>query len=269
MTAEGADTSDPALGRDEQGEGDPLVLLHGVASSRLIWRRVTEPLAARRRVIAVDLPGFGGSAPAGPGFELDAVAERLAAGLADDAPFDLVGHSLGGAVAVAFASRHPGAVRRLVLVAPAGLAPRAIGVAAAIGAAAELATHARRALGYQWAENAAARWAMFAATVADPGALRAEDARLLLEASDGGRRIADGVRQALEADLRDDLADAPLPVGLIWGTADRVVPFAGLDALRLLRPDAAVETLAATGHIPQVERPAEFAAALERVLDRL
>src|SRR4051812_42234435 len=175
-----------ALGRDEQGAGEPLVLLHGVASSRLIWRRVSEPLAARRRVIAVDLPGFGDSAPAGPGFELDAVSDRLADGLADTArPFDLVGHSLGGAVAVALAARHTEAVRRLVLVAPAGLAPRAVGLAAALGAAAELATEARRALGYQWVEHPAARWAMFAATVADPGALRPDDARLLLEASEG------------------------------------------------------------------------------------
>ena len=57
--------------------------------------------------------------------------------------------------------------------------------------------------------------------------------------------------------MRDDLAAAPMPVGLIWGTADRVVPFAGLEALRRLRPDAAVETVAA-GHIPQVESPAAF-----------
>ena len=60
-----------------------------------------------------------------------------------------------------------------------------------------------------------------------------------------------------------------MPVGLIWGTADRVVPYSGLEALRRLRPDALVETLPATGHIPQVERPAAFVAALERILDAL
>jgi len=256
------------LGRDDQGDGDALVLLHGVASSRLIWRRVCGPLASRRRVISVDVPGFGSSHPAGPGFELDAVADRLADGLALDR-IDLVGHSLGGAVAVAVAARHPELVRRLVLVAPAGLAPRAVGVAALLGAAAELATQARSVLGYQLADHTAARWAMFAATVADPGALHPDDARLILAASDGGRRIADGVRQALAADLRDDLAAAPMPVGLMWGTDDRVVPYSGLEALRELRPDAAVETLPGTGHIPHVERPAEFVAALDRLLERL
>ena len=255
------------LGRDDRGAGEPLVLLHGVATSRLVWRRVIERLAHDRRVIAVDVPGFGESEPAGPGFDLDEVADRLAAGLGLER-FDLVGHSLGGAVAVATAARHPEAVRRLVLVAPAGLEPRATGVAAALGAAAERAVYARLVVGYQLAARARGRQAMFGATVADAARLHPADARLLLDASRGARRVSSGVRRALEADLRDDLAAAPMPVGLIWGTADRVVPFAGLEALRRLRPDAAVETVAA-GHIPQVESPAAFAAALERILGAL
>jgi pyruvate dehydrogenase E2 component (dihydrolipoamide acetyltransferase) len=256
------------LGRDDHGEGEPLVLLHGVATSRLIWRRVTVALAQRRRVIAVDVPGFGESAPAGPGFDLGEVADRLVAGL-DVERFDLVGHSLGGAVAVATAARHPDAVRRLVLVSPAGLAPRATRVAAALGAAAERAVYARRAIGYQWIGRPRGRLALFGGTVADAERLRPDDARLLLDASSGARRVSSGVRSALEADLRDDLVAAAMPVGLIWGTADRVVPYAGLEALRRLRPDALVETLHATGHIPQVEDPAAFTAALERILDAL
>ena len=256
------------LARDEAGDGEPLVLLHGVATSRLVWRRVIGPLGRSRRVIAVDVPGFGESAPVGPGFELDDVADRLVEGLAPSR-FDLVGHSLGGAVAVATAARHPGAVRRLVLVAPAGLEPRATRVAAALGVAAERAVYARRAFGYALAARARGRQAMFGATVADAGRLHPEDARLLLDASSGARRVSAGVRRALEADLRDDLAAAPMPVGIVWGRADRVVPYTGLAALRRLRPDALVETLPATGHIPQIERPAEFVAALERLLDGL
>jgi pimeloyl-ACP methyl ester carboxylesterase len=258
-----------ALGRDEHGSGEPLVLLHGVATSRMIWRRVSAPLARNRRVIAVDVPGFGDSPPAGPGFDLDAVADRLVEGLGLGQPFDVLGHSLGGAVAVVTARRHPEAVRRLVLVAPAGLAPRALRVAAALGAGAELAVRARRALGHRYVERPSARWAMFAGTIADPGALDPEDARLLLVASRRGRRISDGVRQSLQADLRADFAAAAMPVGLIWGSADRVVPYAGIDALRRLRPDAAVETLARSGHIPQLEDPQGFAAAVERVLAAL
>jgi pimeloyl-ACP methyl ester carboxylesterase len=256
------------LAGDVRGAGDALVLLHGVATSRLVWRRVIEPLARGRRVIAVDVPGFGESEPAGPGFDLDAVADRLVAGI-EPGSFDLVGHSLGGAVAVAAAARHPDRVRRLVLVAPAGLEPRATRVAAALGAAAERAVHARRTFGYQLVGRSRGRQAMFGATVADAGRMHPEDARLLLDASNGARRVAAGVQRALEADLRADFAAAPMPIGVIWGAADRVVPYSGLQALRRLRPDAVVETIPTTGHIPQIERPAEFAAALERILAKL
>jgi pyruvate dehydrogenase E2 component (dihydrolipoamide acetyltransferase) len=258
----------PALGRDDHGDGEPLVLLHGVGTSRLIWRHVVAPLGARRRVVVVDVPGFGESPPAGPGFEFAEVADRLVDALGLER-FDLVGHSLGGAVAVAAAARHPEAVRRLVLVSPAGLSPRAAGAAAALGIAAELSARVRRLLGYRWVDNAAARWAMFGTTVADAGRLSPDDARMLLTASDGARRVSDGIRQALAADLRDDLAAVTMPVGLIWGAVDRLVPYSGLEALRRLRPDAVVETLPHTGHIPQIEDPPGFAGALERVLDAM
>jgi pimeloyl-ACP methyl ester carboxylesterase len=55
------------LGRDERGNGEPLVLIHGLATTRLIWRRVVPMLAGDRRVIAIDVPGFGVSPPAGDG----------------------------------------------------------------------------------------------------------------------------------------------------------------------------------------------------------
>lgn len=88
------------------------MLLHGLGTTQQIWSLVTEPLAASRRVITVDLPGFGASAPAGEGFDLDEVTDRLARALAAHhvtVPFDLVGHSLGGAVALTLAGWLPSA----------------------------------------------------------------------------------------------------------------------------------------------------------------
>ena len=66
--------------RDE-GAGDALVLVHGAGTSSAIWHRVMAPLASERRVVAPDLPGYGGSPAAGPGFALDEVTDGLVAGL--------------------------------------------------------------------------------------------------------------------------------------------------------------------------------------------
>ena len=113
------------LAVEESGNGEALVLIHGLATARRIWDPVTPALAATRRVVTLDVPGFGESAPAGPGFEIEAVAQRIARGLAARgvrAPFDLVGHSMGAGIAAVLAADRPRAVRRVVLVAPAGLA---------------------------------------------------------------------------------------------------------------------------------------------------
>src|ERR1700754_4421944 len=131
------------LAYETHGEGEPLVLVHGLATTRIIWRRVLGPLGARRRLVAIDVPGFGASAPAGPGFDLDEVADVIAAGLPDPA-FDLLGHSLGGALPVVLAERHPERVRRLVLVAPAGFKPVHGVLARIVGGAAAGAIPLRR-----------------------------------------------------------------------------------------------------------------------------
>src|SRR6201997_3187635 len=126
VTAPGAARPRGLLAVEVSGAGEPLVLIHGLATTARIWSAVTPALVQSRRVVTLDLPGFGASAPAGPGFELPRVAERIARGVAArgvHAPFDLVGHSLGAAVALTLASARPRLVRRLVLVAPAGLMP--------------------------------------------------------------------------------------------------------------------------------------------------
>src|SRR5579863_934676 len=114
------------LALDDVGTGDPLILLHGIATDRHIWDLVVPELATGRRVVTLDLPGFGGSAPVGEDFDLERVAERIVHGLTGrgiHGPLDLVGHSLGGGIAITLATAHPRLVRRLVLVAPAGLRP--------------------------------------------------------------------------------------------------------------------------------------------------
>jgi pimeloyl-ACP methyl ester carboxylesterase len=256
---------------DQSGRGEPIVLLHGVGSSRVVWRHVTTLLDRERLVLAPDLPGFGQSRAAAPRFDLQTTAEALAGPLAERAggPFDLVGNSLGGAVALVMALQHHEWVRRLVLVAPAGFSPRPRALALAAGALTGPAMSARRILGTPIAASPTARRTLLWGAIAEPQRLAADDARMMLRASRGSTRIGPAVTAVLQIDLRAQLSRLEVPLGLIWGERDRVIPVSTLDTIRELRPDLVAETIPGAGHVPQVERPEEFVAALTRLLDRL
>ena len=106
------------------------MLVHGRGHEPLDSGGASSPGLAERHLVATPdtpaghLPGFGASPPIGRGFVLEDVADALADALAAlPGPVDLLGNSLGGAVAIVLAERRPELVRRLILAAPAGLAP--------------------------------------------------------------------------------------------------------------------------------------------------
>ena len=246
----------------------PLVLLHGLATTRAIWDRTAPELARTRSVVALDVPGFGLAPPAGRGFRLDDVADRLhdelraAIGVG---PVDLVGHSMGAAVALTLAARHPDAIRSLVLVSPAGLRPLPAALATGLGLAAQAYIPVRR----RAAPLATFGWGrrlLMAGGVVDGAALPASVVRELVAASRGARRVGPALATVASADLRGTLAALPQPVGALWGSGDRVIPPGGMQTVLAIRPDAVCEVIAGAGHISMVERPATFSAALERVL---
>ncbi len=253
---------------DISGRGEPLVLIHGLATTRSIWRDAAPRLAASRQVVTLDVPGFGASRPVGRGFDLDDVAARVAADLRAGGvsePYDLVGHSMGAAVALMLAAREPAAVRSLVLVSPAGLRPLPLVAAAALGVAAELYIPLRRRAsplaGWSWG-----RRLLMAGGVVDGAALEPAVVRQLVGASLGARRIGPALSAVASADLRAILAELPMPVGAVWGRGDRVIPPGGAETVRGLRPDAVCEVVDGAGHISMVEQPDAFVEALERVL---
>jgi pimeloyl-ACP methyl ester carboxylesterase len=261
----------PSVTCDSRGSGEPLVLIHGLATTRVIWRHVLPLLERGRRLVTLDVPGFGESPPAGPGFVLDEVAARIAAGLDSagvEPPYDLVGHSLGGAVALTLAARDPDAIRRLVLVAPAGLRPMPASAARAFGAFAATAIPVRRR-GAPLADFGLGRRLLMTPGTADPVSIPPADVRALLAASRGATRIAEALSTVACADLRPLLAKLPVPVGAVWGARDRIVPPGGTHTVQQIRPEAPTATVPGAGHILMVERPPEFAAALDDVLSRL
>jgi pimeloyl-ACP methyl ester carboxylesterase len=262
----------PLVAVNETGEGEPLVLLHGLGTTQQIWSLVTGPLSRGRRVVTLDLPGFGESAPVGDGFDLDEVTGRLARGLAAHhvtAPFDLVGHSLGGAVALTLAAHRPNLVRRLVLVAPAGLQRRRPPLPdALLGQGANGLFAARRRLA-ALSDRPWGRRLLLAFAAADGATLSPDQARMMVEASAPAQRIAAAISTIAQVDLQPLLRETPAPLGLVWGRQDRAVPFRLASEILAQRPDAELEVIDSTGHVPMVERPDSFAVALDRVLRRL
>ncbi len=256
---------------DDGGDGDALVLIHGLATTRSIWDAVTPLLRGNRRVITLDVPGFGQSPAVGRGFDLAAVAERVADGLDEhglQGEYDLLGHSLGAAIALTLALQRPRQVRRLVLAAPAGLLglpPRlanvlAFGVDGLLGARRQLAPLAN----VRWG-----RRALLAFAAADGGALTPERTRVLLEASSGARRTAAAFVTIATADLRPLLRSSEQPLGALWGARDLTSPPHLARALRQVRPDVAVRIIEHAGHVAMIERPEAFAAALEGLFELL
>jgi pimeloyl-ACP methyl ester carboxylesterase len=113
-----ADVNGLSLYYEEQGSGEPLVLLHGGIGAGEMFAAILPELAARRRVITVDLQGHGRTAdidrplrPESMADDVAALIEHLGLGQAD-----VMGYSLGGLVALRTAIQHPRLVRRLVLV---------------------------------------------------------------------------------------------------------------------------------------------------------
>jgi pimeloyl-ACP methyl ester carboxylesterase len=104
---------------------------------------------------------------------------------------------------------------------------------------------------------------------ADPVSIPPADVRAMLAASRGATRIAEALSTVASADVRPLLAKLPVHVGAVWGARDRIVPPGGIDTLRAIRPEAPTATVPDAGHILMMERPDQFAAALEDVLRRL
>ncbi len=264
-----------ARGGAAGGDPVPTVLVHGLSSSHACWTRVLPHWSARGgRVLAPDLPGFGGSDPVGEGYDVELVADTLAAALDEVGAerFDLVGHSLGGLLSTVLADRHPERVRRLALVASAGVDPMwpsHPAQVAAMGGVADRLMRARRRYGPGLAARPRARVLMFASVVADPEALSPADARLLIACSQGARRTSEALAAVLATDLRPRLERLPMPVGAAWGTEDRLIAATALDELHRVRPGSQVRLVPETAHLPMVERPAAFAAALDDLLTTL
>ena len=259
----------------QEGSGPVLLLIHGMAGTYENWREVIEPLAREHTVIAPDLPGHGTSEPGGGDYSLGS----LAAGLRDllialgHERATLVGHSLGGGIAMQFAYQFPEITERLVLVSSGGLGPEVspvlraaalpgadMFIAATAGpgqAAGSVLSRGLAAVGLR--PNAdVAEVARGYASLADPNRRSAFLATLRAVVGTSGQRVHAGDRLYLAEGV---------PVLIIWGERDSMIPAHHGEHAHEAIAGSFLEIFDGVGHLPQLEAPARFVATLDRFLE--
>jgi len=257
----------PTLAYTRSGAGAPLVLLHGIGLDRRSWDPVIPALARRFDVIAVDLPGFGQSAPGGQA-DPRALAGAVAALLTElgvTAPH-LAGNSLGGWVALELAALRP--VASLTLLSPAGLwqrdTPRYCRVS--LQASRWLARHAAGPLS-RLARFRLGRVLVLGQTHGRPARLTPEYARTAIQAMG----TCPGFEATLAATARRRfLATAPIsaPVTVAFGSRDVLLLPRQSRHLDQLPAGTKAETLPGCGHVPIADDPAAVAELITRTTAR-
>lgn len=233
----------------EAGSGPPLVLVHGLGSSAMQdWGRLVAPLGRRFHVYALDLPGFGRSerpdVPYGIPLQVEAVRAFMATVGVSRAR--VVGNSMGGWIVARLAAEHPELVERLVVVAPAGMRPQDTAPIPAelllprdeegLRQLVAVVRHRAPPLPSFLARDILAR------------KLRDEwIVRRTLESIREGRDWLDGT-----------LAPATMPVLIVWGKQDRLIPAAYAEPLEAELPNATLRLLDGCGHVPMADCPEAF-----------
>jgi len=264
------------------GDGEPMVLVHGLGGSHVNWLAVGPRLASRFAVTAPDLAGFGLTEPLGRSTSVDANArllESLLAGLGR--PAVLVGNSMGGLISMTVAARRPHLVRALVLVDPALPAPiTARRDLVVLGA---FLTYAVPGLGEAYVRRRAQRLGP-EGMVRETMKLCTNDiARIppdVLEAHFELARTRRGFAWAMEAYLEAArsvvftlarrrrvetmMRSITAPVLLIHGDSDRLVSLDAARAAARMCPAWRFEVYEDTGHVPMLERPERFVESVLR-----
>ncbi|GAC1324248.1 MAG: alpha/beta fold hydrolase [Thermoleophilaceae bacterium] len=248
-----------------------VICIHGLGGCWQNWLENIPRLAADgRRVIALDLPGFGFSelpsneiSISGYGRTIEALCERLEIG-----GVDLVGNSMGGFIGAECAIQFPARVERLVLVSAAGISSTELRREPLLAGARAVAALTTRmaARSAQVVTRPRLRRPLYAAIMRHPQRIPTD---LLYEVTRGAGRP--GFIPALEAlsdyDFRDRLADISCPTLIVWGRDDMIVPVKDADEYERLIPGARKVLLDDTGHVSMIERPSTFNDELARFLD--
>ncbi len=251
-----------AFGYDDEGSGPALLLVHGHPFDRSMWSpQAREFSRAGWRVIAPDLRGFGESAVTVPlGWE--AFAGDLAALLDHLGVASVVigGLSMGGQIVMEFCRRYPARVRGVVLAATFATLDTPEGRQRRV----DLAGRLRR-------EGMAAYAAEVLPKMMSPASIEALPAvagqvLAMMRGAPPEGAAAAALARCERPDYTGVLADLAVPALIVVGTEDVFTPVSDAEHMQGLIPDAALTVIAGSGHLPNLERPAEFNEALRGFL---
>jgi pimeloyl-ACP methyl ester carboxylesterase len=248
------------------GSGSAVVLVHGLGGAASNWVELAPLLARTRRVLALELPGHGGSSPLAAAPNLNPFADRLAGVLEQESVMGatVVGHSFGGSVALRLAMRHPRLVGSLVLAGAAGIssgrraAVYGLRLTALLKPGRRIAPHRRRI-----SQSPFLRTVVFGGWgAADPAALSPRAAEGFLAGPGRHSDTPSAVRALLLEDPRAELHGVACPCLVLWGARDTQVGVAdALEYARRLR--APLRVIAGCGHLLIGERPDACLDAIE------
>jgi pimeloyl-ACP methyl ester carboxylesterase len=246
------------------GEREPVVLVHGLGGQWQNWLENIPRLAQERRVVAMDLPGFGLTPEPDDDDEVsiprygrcvNSLCDKLGLGRVD-----LVGNSMGGFIAAEVAIQFPERVARLVLVSAAGISSAetlqapimTFGRVATALATNSVARHRRLA------SRPITRHLALALVARHPRLLKADLAYEGFFKGAGKGGFDDALRASLEYDFRERIGDVKVPTLIVWGEKDSIIPVRDADEFERLIEDSRKIVMEDTGHIPMAERPQAF-----------
>lgn len=254
----------------DQGEGPPILLVHGLGGSWRNWLETIPALADGHRVVALDLPGFGLSPMPDEPISMPAYGAlvlRFADAIGLGAETFLVGHSMGGFIATEAVTTDPGRFARLSLVSAAGISfatmssARKSVTAAIVKMAIPLAaSRMERSLGRK-----RLRAASFAGVIAHPSLIGHE---ILWELGYYSTARSPALFEAAYAlggyDNRESLSGIEIPTQIIWGQQDRLVPVGAAHEYAGKIRDSELSLIDDCGHMVQLERPGRFNGEIAR-----
>ncbi|MGW0432815.1 alpha/beta fold hydrolase [Micromonospora sp. NPDC003197] len=257
---------DVTLGYDDEGSGEPLVLVHGHPFNRSMWAPQVETFARLGwRVITPDLRGYGESTVVPGKTTLDTFARDIAA-LLDHLGVDrfvLGGLSMGGQIVMELHRLFPARVRGLVLADTFAAAETEQGK---IGRNAQADRLLREGMG-PYADEVLAKMVAPANIAALPAVAAHVLDMMRTTAPEGAAAALRG--RAERPDYLSMLPYIEVPTLVVVGSEDEFTPVADAQVMHEHIPDATIAIISGAGHMPNLERQAEFDAALRSFLDRL